>query len=76
MAYKNNFPKMYISTKCLQIYAKSERKVQKNQKKKSTKTEKQFPTSETKLKTHQTKNKYTSYSHPGFAAISRHFLML
>lgn len=29
MAYKNNFPKMYIFTKCLQIKRKKDRKVQK-----------------------------------------------
>lgn len=35
MAYKNNFPKMYIFTKCLQIKHKKKRKVQQNKNKKN-----------------------------------------
>ena len=45
MAYKNNFPKMYIFTKCLQIKCKKKKKRQKSAK--QSQRRQTIPTSET-----------------------------
>lgn len=64
MAYKNNFPKMYIFTKCLQIKRKKDRKVQKrvNEDCRSPPVKQRIKMYKNKTKTDNNKTKHTSYS--------------
>lgn len=62
MAYKNNFPKMYIFTKCLQIKCKKKKK--KTEKCKTESTRQTIPTSETEDKMYnENKNKNKNILH-------------